>query len=184
MSKTALYNELCKVPDVLSGRVFGTIEEIPIPETETDAIIAMGVLSANINNQILMPLSGLDLVELLLRVGQRNSTSIAALLAGLESLGAAMSENSFLIQSPANNSTFTPGEDILIKVTGDNIEKVEIGVTYPDDVSGTFTASKIDNAYELTISSEMPGVHTISLVINYMYGDPDFASLDFTIGGA
>lgn len=84
MSKQTLVDELYVVPEVLSERIFGEIEEIPIPETEEDAMIAVGKLSAHLNNAVLMPLSGLDITELLLRVGQRSSTAIAAVLSGLE----------------------------------------------------------------------------------------------------
>lgn len=86
MSKKDFVNALHVVPKSLEDRVFGTIETIGMPSDEESAILAIGRLSANINNQILRPLSGLDVTELLLRVGQRSSTAIAGLLSGLESI--------------------------------------------------------------------------------------------------
>ena len=86
MSKKGFIDALHVVPKSLEDRVFGTIETIGMPSDEESAILAIGRLSANINNQILRPLSGLDVTELLLRVGQRSSTAIAGLLSGLESI--------------------------------------------------------------------------------------------------
>ena len=86
MSKKDFIDALHIVPKSLEDRVFGTIETIGMPSDEESAILAIGRLSANINNQILRPLSGLDVTELLLRVGQRSSTAIAGLLSGLESI--------------------------------------------------------------------------------------------------
>ena len=86
MSKKDFIDALHVVPESLEDRVFGTIETIGMPSDEESAILAIGRLSANINNQILRPLSGLDVTELLLRVGQRSSTAIAGLLSGLESI--------------------------------------------------------------------------------------------------
>ena len=84
MSKKDFIDALHEVPKALEDRVFGNIETIGMPSDEESAILAIGRLSANINNQILRPLSGLDVTELLLRVGQRSSTAIAGLLSGLE----------------------------------------------------------------------------------------------------
>lgn len=84
MSKQQFIDALYEVPDVLAGRIFGDIDTIPMPETEEDAMIAVGKLSANLNNAFLKPLAKLDVTELLLRVGQRSSTAISNLLAGLE----------------------------------------------------------------------------------------------------
>lgn len=86
MSKKDFIDALHVVPKSLEDRVFGTIKTIGMPSDEESAILAIGRLSANINNQILRPLSGLDVTELLLRVGQRSSTAIAGLLSGLESI--------------------------------------------------------------------------------------------------
>ena len=84
MSKTALIDAIYSVPDTLQERIFGEFPVMSLPTTEEEAIIAMGVFSANVNNALLNPLSGLDIVELLLRVGQRSSSAIAAVLANLE----------------------------------------------------------------------------------------------------
>lgn len=89
MSKITLVNSLLEIPDVLQERIFGEIPEIAVPESEADAMIAVGKLSAHLNNCILAPLSGLDVVELLLRVGQRNSNAVASVLANLEVIASA-----------------------------------------------------------------------------------------------
>ena len=72
MSKKDFIDALHVVPKSLEDRVFGEIGEIGMPSDEESAILAIGKLSANINNKILKPLSGLDVTELLLRVGQRS----------------------------------------------------------------------------------------------------------------
>ena len=103
MSKKDFIDALHVVPKSLEDRVFGTIETIGMPSDEESAILAIGRLSANINNQILRPLSGLDVTELLLRVGQRSSTAIAGLLSGLECV---VHTGSMKILSPEDNAIY------------------------------------------------------------------------------
>ena len=89
MSVQSFVEELYAVPESVGTRIFGAVQEIEMPTTEAAAMIAVGKLSANLNNAFLVPLSGMDLTELLLRVGQRSSTSISALLSGLEVIAGA-----------------------------------------------------------------------------------------------
>lgn len=68
--------------------VFGSPVDVSNPDSESDAVIAMGKLSYNINQFILKPLAGLDLTELVLRVGQRNPSTVLSLLSNLELIDA------------------------------------------------------------------------------------------------
>lgn len=97
MAKKDFIDALYVVPEALENRIFGNISDISMPSDEESAILAIGKLSANINNHILKPLSGLDVTELLLRVGQRSSTAIAGLLSGLECI---VNAGALTIESP------------------------------------------------------------------------------------
>lgn len=122
MSKKDFIDALHEVPEALENRVFGTIETIGMPSDEESAILAIGRLSANINNQILRPLSGLDVTELLLRVGQRSSTSIAGLLAGLECI---VNTGDLTIESPKPDGIYCGWFDDW-RCTADGVKAVKV----------------------------------------------------------
>lgn len=124
MAKKELVDALYVVPESLQNRVIGTIDTIGMPSSEEEAIIAIGRLSANINNHVLKPLSGLDVTELLLRVGQRNSTSIAALLSGLESI---VNAGAIEIVSPKDGSIYCGWFDDW-RCTADGVKSVNVTV--------------------------------------------------------
>ena len=122
MSKKDFIDALHVVPKSLEDRVFGTIETIGMPSDEESAILAIGRLSANINNQILRPLSGLDVTELLLRVGQRSSTAIAGLLSGLESI---VNAGALEIVSPKADGIYCGWFDDW-RCTADGVKSVKV----------------------------------------------------------
>ena len=122
MSKKDLIDALHEVPKALEDRVFGTIETIGMPSDEESAILAIGKLSANINNQILRPLSGLDVTELLLRVGQRSSTAIAGLLSGLEYI---VNPGTLTIESPKADGIYCGWFDDW-RCTADGVKSVKV----------------------------------------------------------
>ena len=125
MSKKEFIDALHEVPKALEDRVFGTIETIGMPSDEESAILAIGKLSANINNQILRPLSGLDVTELLLRVGQRSSTAIAGLLSGLEIIVG--NSSGFEVISPEDGSLVETYCEFVC--SGAGIVSVEVSVS-------------------------------------------------------
>lgn len=122
MSKKDFIDALHVVPEALENRVFGTIETIGMPSDEESAILAIGRLSANINNQILRPLSGLDVTELLLRVGQRSSTAIAGLLSGLECI---VNAGALEIVSPKADGIYCGWFDDW-RCTADGVKSVKV----------------------------------------------------------
>lgn len=63
--------------------LFGSPADISNPNDEAAAIVAMGKLSYNLNEYILKPLAGLDLTELVLRVGQHNPSTVLSALSNL-----------------------------------------------------------------------------------------------------
>ena len=128
MSKKTLVDALYVVPEVLLNRIFGEFPDIPMPETEEAAIIAIGKFSANMNNFLLKPLSGLDIVELLLRVGQKNSTAIDALLSGLEVIaGAEGGGGKLAVTCPTDGGVYPNFFDGFV-CSGQGIESVSVDV--------------------------------------------------------
>lgn len=122
MAKKDLVDALYIVPESLENRIIGNIDTIGMPSSEDEAILAIGKLSANINNHILKPLSGLDITELLLRVGQRSSTSIAALLSGLESI---VNAGALEIVSPKADGIYCGWFDDW-RCTADGVKSVKV----------------------------------------------------------
>ena len=122
MSKKDFIDALHVVPESLEDRVFGEIGEIGMPSDEESAILAIGKLSANINNKILKPLSGLDVTELLLRVGQRSNTAIAGLLSGLECI---VNAGALEIVSPKADGIYCGWFDDW-RCTADGVKSVKV----------------------------------------------------------
>ena len=122
MSKKDFIDALHVVPESLEDRVFGEIDEIGMPSDEESAILAIGKLSANINNKILKPLSGLDVTELLLRVGQRSNTAIAGLLSGLECI---VNAGALEIVSPKADGIYCGWFDDW-RCTADGVKSVKV----------------------------------------------------------
>ena len=89
-------------PDSVQPWVIGNITSFSDPSTEAAATIATGKLAYNLNEHILKPLSGMDLTELLLCVGQHNSVLTALLLSVLEVISG--DDGGLQILIPANNS--------------------------------------------------------------------------------
>lgn len=65
------------------------IEEIDMPTSKDEAVLACGKLSANLNNAFLLPFVGLTPIELMLRIGQLNPVMISSLLGSLEVIDSA-----------------------------------------------------------------------------------------------
>lgn len=90
------------------------LEDIDVPATTDDAIIAQGVLAANINT-ILQAFEGLTPVELLLRIGQRSSTALALLLASLECTTSVTHD--FDIISPDSGNVYYLDQEIQVTMS-------------------------------------------------------------------
>lgn len=98
--KTDLINALAQTPETIFPAIVGQIESFAKPDNKDAAAIACGVLAYNINEHFLKPMSGLDISELILRSGQKNSTLISILLAGLEAISG--SGGKMTIERPKN----------------------------------------------------------------------------------
>lgn len=172
MSKKTFVDELYVVPDSLQNRVLGTFPTIPVPTTESEAVIAMGVLSANLNNALFAPLEGLDLVELLLRVGQRNSTSIAMLLSSLEVIAA--TSDGLTIISPQEGAEIGLGAQFACSGVGIQSVTVtiegamEFDLTLDGDIwSGTLTDSLAAGEYSATFTATLADESTLSASVSF-----------------
>lgn len=161
MSKITLIDAIYAIPDVLNDRIFGEFPEIPVPETEEDAIIAMGKFSAYVNNSLLMPLSGLDLVELLLRVGQRSSPAIAAVLANLEVISGD-GGGKLTVISPTDGGVYPNWFDGFV-CSGKGIASVTV------DADGTaFTLTADGDTWSAELTTPMnTGKHTATFTATF-----------------
>ena len=178
MSKKTFVDELYVVPDSLQNRVLGTFPTIPVPTTESEAVIAMGVLSANLNNALFAPLEGLDLVELMLRVGQRSSTSIAMLLSSLEAIAA--TSDGLTIISPQEGAEIGLGAQFACSGVGIQSVTVtiegamEFDLTLEGDIwSGTLTDSLAAGEYTATFAATLADESTLSANVSFSIVDAD-----------
>lgn len=86
MSKVDFFNELMLTPDTVKQAVIGTVADVAMPQTAEQALLCSAKVLYNINQAVLKPLQGLDIAELVLRSGQRNSSLVSLLLTGLETI--------------------------------------------------------------------------------------------------
>ena len=198
MGKRSLVDAIYKVPESLLNRVFGNFSDIPVPATEEDAIIAIGQLSANLNNLLLKPLSGLDIVELLLRVGQKNSAAISAMLSGLEVLAGADGGGKLTIISPIDGGVFP--NYVAFTCSGQGIESVEVtaggesiamtadGDTWSGYPSAPFTSGKHSATFAATFGDGSTAEATVNfettanmeLVMTFPENETTYAPEDMT----
>jgi len=126
------------LPESISGLLDKTIDvsSVTAPADVDAAIIEQGKLAAKLN-KLLDDLNGLSLVELALRIGQKNVTSKLMLLAGVEAIEETDDEG-FVVLEPQEGKEYQPGEIIIkVKVNDDDIQ--EISVSVDDGDSQTLT---------------------------------------------
>jgi hypothetical protein len=83
------------------------------PTTVDEAIVTQGILAHNLND-LLMAYSGLPVVDLILRVGQRNTVLQSLLLACLEYRSPDIA-GEFEIVQPENDSWYYDGDEITFQ---------------------------------------------------------------------
>jgi len=92
MSKQELVSSMFDdIPVSLSnllGVKFGDFSELTEPTTEEDANIVVGKFCVEVQNKLLIPLSGLPVVDALLYIGSLNPPIIAGMFSGLEAVSA------------------------------------------------------------------------------------------------
>jgi hypothetical protein len=127
--KDSLLTALNTLPDGIQeflAVALPEIESISVPTTTDDAIIAQGVLAANINTWM-EAYVGLCPIEMLLRIGQKNEALQCLLLSALEYFGTA----DFSVSSPADDAVFTDEQTVTLSVSGnaDDITAISVTVT-------------------------------------------------------
>jgi hypothetical protein len=149
--KTDFLSELnADLPDGVGGLLDKAIPAAPSVATPTDvdsAIIAQGVLAKYLLD-LFDTFRGLTPIELLLRIGQKNATLQAALLAGLEYVEKTSFE--YEILSPSTSGTYYPEDENQFSAELETQEGFEacIGIvaTIPE-LSQTIVLERIDDMY-------------------------------------
>ena len=114
--KSMFLNSLNVVPTAVLDFVDTPIPdfiETSEPTTVDEAIVTQGILAHNLND-LLMAYSGLPVVDLILRVGQRNTVLQSLLLACLEYRSPDIA-GEFEIVQPENDSWYYDGEEITFQ---------------------------------------------------------------------
>ena len=158
-----------------------TLTAISDPADVDAAILAQGILSANIN-KILQTFEGLTPIELILRVGQHSNVTEAMLFAGLEYIqdaAGANAQHDFTIVDPTDGQAYTPG-NLRVQVAGKNgtLQQVaaEIAGHAPTaldmDAQGTFWGF---------LRVEELGAATVTCTALFTDGSTDSRSVTVTI---
>jgi len=124
--------------------VFGTVEPLTMPNTVDDAIIAIGKANVAFTNAILVPLSGLPIVELILKNGQQNEVSMGLLLSALE-MTATVAGISLYVVFPAPDLIYLYEAEGMLLVCG---------VDGDQSLIGSITAEFQGGMYPLTVSPD------------------------------
>jgi len=150
---------------------FGTVQEVAVPTTVDDAIIVTGQVNAAFNNAILVPLSGLPIVELILKNGQLNEIYKGLLYSSLEVSDLEVSDDyaGFEILEPGAGLSYAPGANtISVKIIDtEKFSHVSCAVTPPDGVGFTI--------------SEFVGIEADVQIADIDYQQVGTYSLKFTV---
>lgn len=152
------------LPESISALLDKTIDvsSVTAPADVDAAIIEQGKLAAKLN-KLLDDLQGLSLVELALRIGQKNVTSKLMLLAGVEAIEETDDEG-FIVLEPKDGGEYSPGEvSIQVKVNDDEIQSISVAVddgdsqtlTREDDFKGSLLPTPGDRTATFTSDTEL-----------------------------
>lgn len=182
MSKADFLSELLAYPSGLSSAVVGQVVDIGNPNSVDAAIIASGVLAYNINEAILKPLQGVDLVELILYAGGRNPNLVSMVLASLESLGVADSDSSgFSVVSPVAGRVYPPFFDDAFRITGKGISSASANLG-----SESFSlASGSDGVFSAGLRVPLvTGDHSVVFKVAFSDGSEKSKTVLFSVAGS
>ena len=171
--KTDLINALAQTPKTIFPAIVGQIESFAKPDNKDAAAIACGMLAWNINEHLLKPMSGLDLSELILRSGQKNSTLISILLAGLEAISG--SGGKLTVISPTEGAKVPTWFEAGFVCKGESIESAEVSV----DGSVLSLAADGDQ-WKATLTTPLSiGKHTATFTATYGDGSTTDKTVEF-----
>lgn len=106
------------------GVKFGDFTELTKPTTAEEATIVMGEMCVEVQNNMLVPLSGLPLVDVMMYLGTLNPVIISGMFAGLEALE---SSGPFDVIAPKDGGIY-PGFFDAWTVRAPNVESVSVAV--------------------------------------------------------
>lgn len=144
--KETFIQDLLQLPEGLDEFLdtqIGNFTPITIPRDTDDAVIAMGNANAQIVNNLLVPFSGMKLIELIMRIGQFHSGVISLLLANMEYVGPAGGEWGLEFIEPVNGNTYldtSETEPVFFSVQVDQAEFLDSLTVTVDDENGESTS--------------------------------------------
>ncbi len=133
----------------------GTFTPIEMPTDAEEAVIAMGKANAQIINHIFVPYSGLNLVELILRVGQLHPGVGSMVLSNLEYVGPPQSGWGIQFLFPAEGQVFHYEGETTFIVHADEAQHLQ-GLMVTIEGEGSITMSETDTEGEYIGMMDLP----------------------------
>lgn len=161
----ALHEIPPSILSVLTAK-FGDVSSVNTPDNIEDALIVQGKVAANFNNAILMPLSGVPIIELALRIGQNNPSTQAMLLSMLKTTGS-LGSDAFTVNL-SDGDTFPVGEvSISVNVSKGSASSVSGTFSGPDNVDFDCDKSGSDKAWTASPTITTEGEYTVTIIVAF-----------------
>ena len=160
-------HELPPVLQAVADVTFGSSTTLTTPTTVEDSLIVQGKVAVNFNNNVLVPLSGLPIVELALHIGQNSPTNMAMLLSMLKATGS-MGKNTFQV-SWEEGMVFTAGNIPPLRVTpsGGGVSAVSGELSGPKNLEFEFDKPEDADAWYAEPDPSEPGHYTLTVYVAF-----------------
>ena len=182
-TKEAFVQDLHEVSEglyTLINAKFGSVSRIKDPISSIEAaIIVQGKMAANFNNAILVPLSGLPIVEAMLRSGQYNPSIQCLLLSMLQTTGAT-GGNDFAVNF-SDKGTYPVGkQQLIVKINAGQASAASANIYGADAIS--FDCNKGADSPDFIGDFEIKeaGDYTMTVAVEYQ-GEPQPKTKDLAL---
>jgi len=162
-------------PELLSSIAvkFGASSPLTDPTTEEEAIIAIGQANVNFNNAVLVPLSGVPIIELILKNAQLNEAVIGLLLASVEE--PAIASNRIQMIVPEEGGSYMGAvTEVTCTVEGAASVSVSAG-------GDTFDLENSDGDTWTSLWAFPIGEHSLTVTAKYETGETESLDVAFRV---
>lgn len=176
-------HELPPVLQAVADVTFGSSSTVTTPTTVEDSLIVQGKVAANFNNNVLVPLSGLPIVELALHIGQNSPTNMAMLLSMLKVSGS-LGKNTFQV-SWTDGATYALDQIPPLRVTPNGgVSAVSGELAGPDNLEFDFDKQEEADTWYAEPAPSEPGEYTLTVYVAFTdLDEPKNQSLSVSITG-
>ncbi len=167
--RSDLITALHEVPPALAAmmeKTFGTVTSVTPPDNVEDALKVQGVVAANFNNAILMPLSGLPIIELALRIGQ-NNPAVQAMLLSMLKVSGSLGKDAFTVTIQDGGSYPVGALPITVSVSG-GVAGAESGaLSGPENIEFEFDKGGAGKDWTAHPEIATAGEYTLDIAVEF-----------------